>query len=313
MTMPAAPGTLYLVSTPIGNLDDISARALRTLREADLIACEDTRHTQKLLSHFGIERPTISYHEHNEKERANELTELLRGGAVIALVSDAGTPAISDPGHRLVGAAIAAGIPVVPIPGANAILAALVASGLPVHTFSFHGFLPARTGARRRLLSALRDRDETLVFFESPHRIAGALEDLEDILGGVRPMAIAREMTKVHEQIARGTVAALRRQFEAAEPRGELTLVIGGAHAPAQSEVESAVRTEVPIEQSETQAAAMLIRQRVRQNLADGSSDPLREIKAIARETRAPRSEVYRIWQQEKNLIAQPRPRARKS
>ena len=196
-------GTLSIVSTPIGNLEDITLRAARVLREADLIACEDTRHTRKLLDHIGVSKPLVSYHEHNETARAAELVERLAAGANIALVSDAGTPLLSDPGYRLVEAAIAAGIPVIPIPGASAVLSALAASGLPTDEFRFGGFLPPKTTQRRKTLEALREERCTLIFYEAPHRILEALEDVEAVLGA-RPVVVARELTKLHEEFLRG-------------------------------------------------------------------------------------------------------------
>ena len=221
-----AAGTLYLVATPIGNLEDISQRALRVLGEVDLIACEDTRHTRTLLNHFLITTKTISYHEHNERERASELAARLAAGASVALVSDAGTPGINDPGFRLVRACIERGINVVPIPGATAFVSALVASGLPTDEFYFAGFLPPRRHARRLRLAALRAIAATLVFYEAPHRIAGALADAREILGE-REAAVARELTKLHEEIARGRLSELIERFSGEHgARGEMVLVI---------------------------------------------------------------------------------------
>ena len=224
-------GTLYIVATPIGNLEDITLRALRVLREADLIACEDTRQTRKLLDHFGISKPLVSYHEHNELARAAELVERLEAGANIALVSDAGTPLISDPGYRLVAAAIAAGIPVVPIPGPSAALSALAGSGLATDAFRFCGFLPPKASQRRKTLEALQEERCTLIFYEAPHRILEALEDVEAVMGS-RPVVVARELTKLHEEFLRGTAAEVRAQL-AARPsvKGEITLLIGAAKA----------------------------------------------------------------------------------
>jgi 16S rRNA (cytidine1402-2'-O)-methyltransferase len=219
---------LYLVSTPIGNLEDITLRALRVLKEVDRIACEDTRHTRRLLDHFGIRKPTISYHEHNEPARAEELAERLAQGETIALVTDAGTPGISDPAYRIVRAAIARGVPVVPIPGATAMIAALVASGLPTDAFVFAGFLPHRKTARRARLEELKSERATLVCYEAPHRIRETLADAREILGD-RDAAIARELTKLHEQFLRGPLSELRAQVEANAPRGEMTLVIAGS------------------------------------------------------------------------------------
>lgn len=219
-------GTLYLVATPIGNLEDITHRALRLLGEVELIACEDTRHTRKLLSHYGINTRTISYHDHNERERAAELLERLRQGADVAVVSDAGTPSINDPGFRLARLAIDHGLRVVPVPGASALISALVTSGLPTDEFFFGGFLPARSGARRARLSELRLLPATLIFYEGPHRIAATLRDAREILGE-REAVVARELTKLHEEIARGRLSELAERFSSAESaRGEMVLVI---------------------------------------------------------------------------------------
>ena len=219
-------GTLYLIATPIGNLEDITHRAIRLLGEVDLIACEDTRHTKKLLSHYGINTKTVSYHEHNERERALELIERLKSGADIAVVSDAGTPGISDPGFRLARIAIDNDVLVVPVPGASALISALVASGLPTDEFFFGGFLPARSGARRARLAELHSLPATLVFYEGPHRIAATLKDAKEILGE-RQAVVARELTKMHEEIARGSLSELSARFSSPESaRGEMVLII---------------------------------------------------------------------------------------
>ena len=219
---------LYLVATPIGNLEDITLRALRVLKEADLIACEDTRHTRKLLDHFGISKPTVSYHEHNEQARAQELTVRLLSGASIALVTDAGTPGISDPAYRIVSAAIDAGISVIPIPGATAMIAGLIASGLPTDAFLFVGFLPAKRQARRAKLVELQSVRETIVCYEAPHRVKETLSEAREVLGN-RQAALAREITKLYEQFIRGTLAEISAELQGSEPRGEMTLVIAGA------------------------------------------------------------------------------------
>jgi len=219
---------LYLVATPIGNLEDITLRALRVLKEADLIACEDTRHTRRLLDHYGISQPTISYHEHNERGRAAELVERLARGEAIALVTDAGTPGISDPAYRLVTAAIERGVTVIPIPGATALIAGLIASGLPTDSFLFAGFLPPKRQARRTTLEELRTERATLVLYEAPHRIRETLVDAREILGD-RRAALARELTKLHEQFLRGALSEISAQLSAQEPRGEITLVIAGS------------------------------------------------------------------------------------
>ena len=238
------PGILYLVATPIGNLEDITLRALRVLREADLVACEDTRQTGKLLAHFSIDKPMVSYHDHNEAARSGELVAKLEGGANIALVSDAGTPLVSDPGYRLVTAAIGAGIVVVPIPGASAVLAALTAAGLPTEAFRFCGFLPPKSGQRKKTLEELRGEDCLLMFYEAPHRILDALCDVAAVFGE-RPVVVARELTKLHEEFLRGTAEEVRGQL-AARPsvKGEMVLLIGkgsAISAPVNS-VEDAVR-----------------------------------------------------------------------
>ena len=226
------PGLLYVVATPIGNLEDATYRAVRVLGEADLIACEDTRQTRKLLDHYGIQKPAISYHEHNEAERTEELVARLQDGTVIALVSDGGTPLVSDPGYRLVRAAIEGGIRVEPIPGASATLAALAASGLPTDAFHFGGFLPPKPGQRAKALEALADEHATLIFYEAPHRILESLEAVDRVLG-TRPVVVARELTKIHEEFLRGTAAELHAQLAGRDTvKGEITLLIGKALAP---------------------------------------------------------------------------------
>jgi 16S rRNA (cytidine1402-2'-O)-methyltransferase len=226
-------GQLYLVATPIGNLEDITYRAVRILGEVDLIACEDTRHTHKLLEHYGIDKPTISYHEHNEAERSEELISRLLAGTRIALVSDAGMPLVSDPGFRLVRAAVHWKIPVNAIPGPSAALTALAASGLPTDSFHFGGFLPSKPGQRAKALEALASELSTLIFYEAPHRILEALEAIEAALGP-RPVVVARELTKIHEEYLRGTAAEIRTQLESRDAiKGEMTILIGKATAPA--------------------------------------------------------------------------------
>jgi len=244
-----APG-LYLVATPIGNLGDITLRALDVLRRVDRIACEDTRQTQKLLNHFAISTPTISFHEHNERERANSLIAALKAGGRVAVVSDAGVPGISDPGGWLVKEAIAAGIRVLPIPGANAALSALVASGLPAGEFHFLGFPPEKSGARRTRLEELRaevdsaQASRTFVFYEAPHRIQLTLADLEAVWGAELNIVVARELTKIHEEFLRGPVAEVRAQLAQRDAvKGEITLLVGRAcqAAPDDTPVEQAV------------------------------------------------------------------------
>jgi 16S rRNA (cytidine1402-2'-O)-methyltransferase len=239
------PGTLFIISTPIGNLEDITIRAVRLLREADVIACEDTRQTRKLLDHFGISKPMLSYHDHNEASRSAELIERMSGGENVALVSDAGTPLISDPGYRLVVAAIGAGIPVVPIPGPSAVMAALAGAGLPTDAFRFCGFLPPKSSQRRKVLEELKDESGTLVFYEAPHRVLDALEDISASMGA-RSVVVARELTKIHEEFLRGTAAEIHaRLAERPVVRGEIVLLIGKAEKVVQVDdtpVEDAVR-----------------------------------------------------------------------
>lgn len=221
------PGTLYIVATPIGNLEDITYRAIRVLGEADLVACEDTRQTRKLLDHYGIHKPLASYHEHNEQARSDELIRELEGGRTVALVSDAGTPLIADPGYRLVEKARSAGITVTPIPGPSAIVAALSASGLPTDSFEFRGFLPTKAAQRRRTLEGVAGSTSTQVFFEAPHRILDALAEIAEVLGD-RPVVVARELTKIHEEFLSGTAAEIREALrQRTAIKGEFTVMIG--------------------------------------------------------------------------------------
>ena len=245
----ALSGTLYLVATPIGNLEDITFRAVRVLKEAGVIACEDTRHTRKLLEHYGIQTAVVSCHEHNELKRSRELVEKLRAGADVALVSDAGMPLISDPGYRVVRAAIASGIRVEAVPGPSALVAALAASGLPTDSFHFGGFLPARSGQRLRALEALKDAPVTLIFYEAPHRIVETLEAVAQVLGN-RPVVVARELTKAHEEVLRGSVDEVRAALEARESvKGEITLLIGKGEGAAQNEAPLADAVEACVAQ----------------------------------------------------------------
>src|ERR1700746_3628537 len=225
-SLTSSRGCLYLVATPIGNLEDITLRALRILKEVDQIACEDTRHTQKLLQHDNIQKPLVSYHEHNELTRAPELVVSMEQGAQIALVRDAGVPLVSDPGDRLVALCLRHHIPVIPIPGPSALLAALSASGLPNEEFLFAGFLPARSGERRRALERLRIEDRTIILYEAPHRIEDTLSDAREVLGD-RPACLAREVTKLHEEFRRGTLSELAASLSDKPARGEITLLIG--------------------------------------------------------------------------------------
>jgi 16S rRNA (cytidine1402-2'-O)-methyltransferase len=220
-------GTLYIVSAPIGNLEDITLRALRILKEVDLIAAEDTRHTRKLLSHYDIHTPMISYFEHNEMRRGRSLLKKLESGTKVALISNAGTPAISDPGYHIINMCIEAGIDVVPIPGPSAFLAAAVVSGFPLHGFIFEGFLPAKSSRRVKKLNTLRDEARTLIFYESPHRLLRFLADVLETLGD-RQLVIGRELTKVYEEIYRGSVSLAIQKFTEVEPRGEFTIVVRG-------------------------------------------------------------------------------------
>jgi 16S rRNA (cytidine1402-2'-O)-methyltransferase len=248
--MSVKKGALYLVATPIGNLEDVTRRALRVLEEADVVACEDTRHTRRLLEHFGLRARTVSYHEHNERERAEELALMIEGGAGVALVSDAGTPGINDPGFRVVRACVERGLQVVPVPGPTAFVAALTASGLPTDEFYFGGFLPARAHARRQKLEAVKDLRATLVFYETPHRIAQALADAREVLGE-REAAVGRELTKLHEEFARGRLSELAERFsDEGAARGEMVLVVDrdvieGEEESAASQLSSSVAERV--------------------------------------------------------------------
>jgi 16S rRNA (cytidine1402-2'-O)-methyltransferase len=282
------PG-LYLVATPIGNLEDITLRALRVLKEADVIACEDTRQTQKLLNHYAISTHTTSYHEHNEMTRAAELVVELEQGARIALVTDAGMPGISDPGFRLISLAIRHHVPVVPVPGPAAFLAALVASGLPTDSFRFSGFLPAKRGQRRQVLESIKESPRTQVFYEAPHRIKEALMDVVETLGTERHLVIAREVTKLHEEFLRGRAGDLLQTLNArGEIKGEITLLIGKAEAsPAH------VGAEVS-------SARISVHQRMKQIMAEESLDEKVALKKVAKEMGISKSEAYREWQRGK-------------
>jgi 16S rRNA (cytidine1402-2'-O)-methyltransferase len=235
------PGALYIVATPIGNLEDITLRALRILKEVNVIAAEDTRRTQKLLSHYDIRRPLMSYHEHNERIKAPPLVERLLRGDSVALVSDAGTPALSDPGYRLVTAAVAAGIQVVPVPGPSALTAALSAAAIPTNRFAFEGFLSAKKKERREQLQALRNERRTLICYEAPHRLVDLLRDILEIFGD-RDITVAREISKVHEQFLRGRASEILQQFAGGDVKGELTLVIRGSLEERETSVEELQR-----------------------------------------------------------------------
>lgn len=277
-------GTLYLVGTPIGNMEDITLRALRILKEVDLIACEDTRHTVQLLDHYGIEKMTVSYHEHNELTRAAELIVHLEQGDNIAMVSDAGMPGVSDPGYRLIALAVRHHIKVVPVPGASAFLSALVASGLATDSFRFSGFLPSKQGARRTLLEAVRHSPRTQIFYEAPHRIVEALQDIVELLGPDRHVVVAREVTKLHEEFLRGRaedlLATLKKRGEV---KGEITLLIGKAGGP-----------ELP------QPTPKNVGQRVRELMKANELDEKAALKQVAKEFGVSKSEVYRELQRVK-------------
>ena len=279
----ASPGTLYLVATPIGNLEDITLRALRLLKEVDLIACEDTRHTATLLQHYGIDKPTISYHEHNELTRAAELIVHLERGENVAVVSDAGMPGVSDPGYRLVALAVRHHIRVVPVPGASAFLAALVASGLPTDSFRFTGFLPPKAGARRTALEAIRNSPRTQVFYEAPHRILDTLRDVVEALGPERHVVVAREVTKLHEEFLRGRAQDVLAELEQrGEVRGEITLLIGKAEETVQT------------------PATTSLAERVQELVRDRSVEEKAALKQAAKEFGLSKSEAYRQLQRAK-------------
>ena len=288
---PLAPG-LYLVATPIGNLEDITLRALRVLRSVDKIACEDTRQTQKLLNHFDIRTPTVSYHMHNEAGRAMELAPALKAGARIAVVSDAGTPGIADPGGQIAAAAIAAGVPVFPVPGANAAISALIASGLAgtgeaPEAFTFHGFLPAKEGQRRTALEGLRksQTNGTAIFYEAPHRILDTLADVEAIFGGAQHVVVARELTKLHEEFLRGAVSEVRKTLaDRASVRGEFVLLFAPAAAEASAE-------------HKPKSIAAEVRELMK---AQGLSEK-DALKQVARTRNIGKSEAYRELQRERS------------
>ncbi len=282
---PPLPGaTLYVVGTPIGNLEDITLRALRVLRDVDLIACEDTRQTQKLLNHYGVQKRTISHHEHNEMTRAAELSVELEKGKSIALGTDAGMPGISDPGYRLISLAIRHQVTVVPVPGASAVLAALVASGLPTDSFRFSAFLPAKSGQRRDLLEQIKNSPRTQIFYEAPHRIRETLDDIVGVLGSARHVVIAREVSKIHEEFLRGRAADLLEEIERrGELKGEITLLIGKAE-----------------EHPAAEASPGNIRQRVRELMAAENLNQMDALKLAAKEFGISKSEAYRELQRAK-------------
>jgi len=277
------PGTLYVVATPIGNLADITQRAIQILKDVELIACEDTRHTRKLLQHFGINTKTTSYHEHNENQRGDELLDLLKQGSDIAVVSDAGTPAISDPGFRLVRSAIENEITVVPVPGPSALITALVAAGLPTDEFFFAGFLPPRASARQTRLRGLASVPGTLIFYEAPHRLAATLKDAYETLGE-REAVVARELTKLHEEVKRGRLSDLVEHYSQVEPRGEIVLLID----------RNSIETGEAESNSERSVGEL-----VAQFEAEGI-DHRAALKKAARELKLSRAEAYRKLQTER-------------
>jgi 16S rRNA (cytidine1402-2'-O)-methyltransferase len=271
-TIGSVSGILYIVATPIGNLEDITLRALRVLREVDQIACEDTRQTRKLLDRHGIAKPLVSYHEHNEQARAGELLRELEAGRNIALVSDAGTPLIADPGYRIVAQARARGIAVTPIPGPSALIGALCASGLPTDAFFFGGFLPAKKTQRRKLLEEMKSYPATLVFYEAPHRILEALEDVAEVLG-CRQLTVARELTKIHEEFLTGAVSEVRTALsDRPSIKGEITLMI----AKAEPSAENAVPIEAAFDE-----------------LIEAGVERMEAMKTIARQRGISKREVY--------------------
>ena len=279
---------LYLVGTPIGNMEDITLRAERVLKEVDVIACEDTRHTQKLLNHYTIATRTTSYHEHNEMTKSAELVKEMQEGASVALVTDAGMPGISDPGYRLITVAIRHRVPVVPIPGPSAFLAALVASGLPTDSFRFSGFLPAKRGERRAALEAVKSSPGTQVFYETPHRIVESLADVVEVLGDARHVVIAREVTKLHEEFLRGRAGEVLENLKVKEAvKGEITLLIG---KPEEGEVSVATGA----------LARPSVRQRVQQIMAEEKVEEKTALKKVAKERGVSKSEAYRELQRGK-------------
>ncbi len=265
-------GTLYVVATPIGNLEDITYRAVRILGEVDLVAAEDTRHSRKLFAHFGIKKPLVSYHDHNEQQRQEGLVKRLQAGEDIALISDAGTPCIADPGYRLIASCHAAGISVVPIPGPSALITALSAAGVNTDRFAFEGYLPQRAKARADLLRKLNGEQRTLIFYETPHRLAATLADLVEIMGAEQPLVVARELTKLYEEFFRGTVAEAVARFEREPARGELVLIIPPG----------------------TQGPQMNVRDALRKLLHEGDLSRREAVKLIAKEYGLPSSDVYR-------------------
>jgi 16S rRNA (cytidine1402-2'-O)-methyltransferase len=274
--MDVKAGTLYIVATPIGNLEDMTFRAVEILRKVQWIAAEDTRHTGKLLQHFQISTPQISYHDHNRYGRLPELLQRLQQGNAVALVSDAGMPGISDPGYELVKACVEAAIPVVPIPGASAVTTALSSAGLPTDRFVFEGFLPTKGQERQRRLEFLQTEPRTIVLYEAPHRLRQTLQDLQEFLGSDRSIVLARELTKRFEQFWRGSIADAISHFETQEPQGEFTLVIGGHVAEVLQLSESAVLAE--------------LRQLIQQGMSRSQAS-----RQLAQQTSLSRRQIYQL------------------
>ncbi|MRR06301.1 MAG: 16S rRNA (cytidine(1402)-2'-O)-methyltransferase [Deltaproteobacteria bacterium] len=266
-------GTLYIVATPVGNLEDMTVRAVRILREVDLIAAEDTRHTRKLLTHFGISKPLTSYFDHNKTVKGTMILEKLKEGISVALVSDAGTPCISDPGYQLVRDAVAAGVPVVPIPGACAAVAALSVSGLPTDSFVFEGFLPNRGGKRREKLTALKDEKRLLIFYEAPSRLMATLSDIADIFGN-RNVVVAREITKIYEELLRGRVSTILAALQGRQLKGEIVLLVGPSE-------------EIPTVREDT------VTDLLRRYLFSEGSTVKDAVRKVAQETGVPKGKVY--------------------
>lgn len=285
----SVPGVLYLCPTPIGNLEDITLRVLRILKEADYIAAEDTRVTKRLLNHYGIKTPLVSYREHNREQMGRKIVEDILEGKSVALVSDAGTPGISDPGEDLVKKAVDAGVPVVPLPGPSAVICAVSASGLSTSKFAFEGFLPQKSTERRKQLEKLRDEKRTIVVYEAPHRLLKCLSDIRDILGE-RKIAVAREMTKLHEEFFRGTVSEAIEKFESTPPKGEIVLVIEGAGS------ETGGTRKVDL--SEREGINKIILQEVENKMKSGM-DKKEAMKVVAREFSIPKRQVYKILLEE--------------
>jgi 16S rRNA (cytidine1402-2'-O)-methyltransferase len=272
-----SPGTLYICATPIGNLEDVSIRLLKTLRQVDLIACEDTRHTIKLLNRYKINKPLTSYHQHSRLSKEDLILQKLQSGQQIALVSDAGTPAISDPGADLVKRALEAGIKVEAVPGPSALITALALSGLDTQSFVFLGFLPVKSGQRREILSSLCDQPRTMIFYEAPHRLLKTLADIEELLGGERSIAVARELTKTYEEIRRGQVSQVIQHFKEHEPRGEFTIVLEGKQP---------VTARASLDQVAQEAQELIVK----------GMDKKEAFKKKAREYGMRKSEIYKYY-----------------